>query len=462
MLHDSTEERLFPKLEPEVLQCLREHGSERTIHDGEFLFREGELNQTFYAILDGKVRVTKRLNGDQQLLVVHEAGSFTGEISLLTGEKAVATGQAVGETRVIVVGIPELQQVIAACPSLSQTLLTALTGRAREVGRAQMQQEKLASLGKLSAGLAHEINNPAAAAMRAVSVLRENIDRLQLSSIKNDGRFTEQQRARLLKVRQDLSQTPDALLGPLERSDREEELSQWLEDHDVPEAWELSPALVNAGVTNVCLHDLGEELHSEELTGALTWMVDALQVNSLAKEVESSVARISDLVKSMKEYSFMDQAAFQEIDIHQGLDNTLKMFAYRLKSGVKLVRNYDHGLPKICAYASELNQVWTNIIDNALDAMDGQGTLTVTTSPSCDGVMVEIGDTGPGIPADIQTHIFDPFFTTKPVGEGTGLGLDISRRIIVNHHGGSVSVHSKPGDTRFQILLPLEPPKEKR
>src|SRR5579883_1397321 len=197
MLHDATEERLFPKLEPEVLDCLREHGVEQTIRDGEFLFREGEINQKFYAILEGQVRITKRLNGSHQLLVVHEAGDFTGEISLLTGEKAVATGQAIGDTRVIVVESRELQQVIASCPSLSQIILTAMTGRAREVGRAQMQQEKLASLGKLSAGLAHEINNPAAAAVRAVSLLGENIKRVQLASVQHDCRFSEGQRQRL-------------------------------------------------------------------------------------------------------------------------------------------------------------------------------------------------------------------------------------------------------------------------
>lgn len=463
MLHNPLEERLFPTLPPEVLECLRENGRERDLKDGELLFREGDLLQHFYAIMSGRVRVTKRVGSENQLLTIHEPGGFTGEISLLTGEKAIATGQAIGDVHVIEVETRDLQRLTAECPTLSQMILPAMTARAREVGQTLLQQEKLASLGKLSAGLAHELNNPAAAARRAVSHLRESIAKVQRMSIQYDCRYNDGQREKVIKIQEELAgKDLEAIpLDPLARSDQEQEVSEWLDDRGIADAWDLAPSLVETGVTVDCLEQLGSALEGPALEAALSWLDATVRMDDLASEVESSMEKISRIVKDMKEYSFMDQATLQEIDIHHTLESTLRMFSHRLKGEVNVVREYDRTLPKICAHGSELNQVWTNLIDNALDAMNGRGTLTVRTAPACDDmVLVTIADTGPGIPAEIQSRIYDPFFTTKEPGKGTGLGLDTTRRIVGQRHGGTIKVYSQPGDTRFEVRLPRQPPKD--
>lgn len=463
MVHDPSEERLFPTLPAEALECLRENGRELEFDNGQFLFREGDRLQHFYVVLEGRVRVTKRMATDQQLLAVHEPGQFTGEISMFAGEKALATGQAIGRVRVIEVQTRDLPRLSAECPKLGETIFTAMSGRANEVSRVMLQQEKLASLGKLSAGLAHELNNPAAAASRAVSHLREAILRVQRLSLSHDSRLDEGQRATALRVQQELeTRTATELvpLDPVARSDREQEIGDWLDEHSVPDPWDLAPSLVEAGVTTSCLNDLGQALQGEALQGVLTWLDATLRMDELARAVQSSTERISGIVAAMKDYTYMDQAALQEVDIHQGIETTLKIFSDKLKGGIQVQREYDRTLPKVCAYGGELNQVWTNLIDNALDAMNGKGTLTVRTAPSCEGVLVTVADTGPGIPTDIQNKVFDPFFTTKPVGQGTGLGLDTTHRIVVARHGGAIKLHSAPGDTRFEITLPLQPPKE--
>jgi signal transduction histidine kinase len=249
-------------------------------------------------------------------------------------------------------------------------------------------------------------------------------------------------------------------LDPLTRSDREDEISNWLEEHGVRNGWEMASPLAGAGLTTAVLDQLAGSLQGETLRAAIGWVQVGIQVSELAADVEASAARISDLVRVMKEYSYMDQSTFHELDVHRGLDSTLRMFAHRMKGGVKLVKEYSTDAPKICGYGNELNQVWTNLIDNALDAMGGRGTLVVRTQPESDGVMVEIVDSGPGISADIQDRVFEPFFTTKGVGQGTGLGLDISYRIVNNRHGGTIRVASKPGETRFQVWLPKNPPKQ--
>jgi len=248
----------------------------------------------------------------------------------------------------------------------------------------------------------------------------------------------------------------------LAQSDREEALIGWLEQQGIDQGWQLAPTLIAAGVDEDRLHALAAQINTKDLAKALTWLEATLTVSGLVQEVEQSTARISELVKAIKAYSYMDQAPLQEMDLHQGLENTLTILQHKLKHGITIKREYDRTLPLICAYGSELNQVWTNLIDNAIAAMNAQGELTIRTARDRTDVLVEIADTGSGIPADIQSRIFEPFFTTKGVGEGSGLGLDVTRRIVVQRHKGDIRVSSQPGDTRFQVRLPIQPPKDSK
>lgn len=325
-----------------------------------------------------------------------------------------------------------------------------------------VQQEKLASLGKMAAGLAHELNNPAAAMVRTVQSLRSAISRVALRGMQYDCRFDSAQRPvleELQKFAREHASDPETL-SPLDRSDREESMAEWLDENGVANSWDMAPGLVNAGLTRQCLTSLSGRLKADTLGAALTWIEADLTTNQLASELESASCRISDLVKAMKQYTYMDQAQFQEIDIHDGLDSTLKIFSHRTKNGVEVHRDYDRSIPKIHAYAGELNQLWTNLIDNALDAMGGAGVLSVITRSRGHEVTVTIADTGAGIPDEIRDRIFEPFVTSKPAGKGTGLGLEIAHRVVVNRHQGRIKVDSKPGDTRFTVTLPVQQRKD--
>jgi len=246
-------------------------------------------------------------------------------------------------------------------------------------------------------------------------------------------------------------------LDPLATSDAEDELSDWLEDHGIRDGWQLAPTFVQAGLTAEWLDRVRDCVGDQMLEPALRWLNYTVETELLMNEIEDSTTRVSTLVGAARQYSQLDRAPFQVVDVHDLLDSTLLMMSAKIGKGVNLEKDYDRSLPPIPAYPSELNQVWTNLIENALQAMDGSGTLTIRTARDGGSVLVEIGDTGPGIPADLQKRVFEPFFTTKPVGQGTGLGLDISWRIVVNKHHGDLRVESVPGDTRLQVRLPLTP-----
>jgi signal transduction histidine kinase len=319
------------------------------------------------------------------------------------------------------------------------------------------QRQQLLALGALSAGLTHELNNPAAAALRANAALRDRVAgmRHKLAMLAK-----EDVDPRLLRLLVDVQEeavqaVPEApKLTPIQESEREDALSEWLDEHGVPDGWELAPIFVGAGTTPEFLDRVADQAPPAMLEGAVRWLAYTLETELLMHEITDSVARISSLVAAAKQYSNMDRAPHERVDIHAGLKSTLVMLASKLE-GIEVVKDFDRSLPKIPVYAGELNQVWTNLIDNAVQAMDGHGTLTVRTSMDGDRVRVEIGDTGPGVPEKLRRRIFEPFFTTKPVGQGTGLGLDISYRIVVGRHGGDLTVESQPGDTRFIVRLPL-------
>jgi signal transduction histidine kinase len=322
------------------------------------------------------------------------------------------------------------------------------------------QRERLLALGSLSAGLTHELNNPAAAAIRATSTLRERVAgmRHKLGMIAA-GPYDRISLEKLIQLQeQAVEQVAKAKpLEPLEAADREDELSDWFDEHEVRAGWEIAPTFVQAGLDVAWLETVARTVDESILEGAVRWLNYTIETELLMTEIEDATTRVSTLVAAAKQYSQLDRAPFRPVDVHELLDSTLMMLGRKIGDRITVVKDYDLDLPEVPVYAAELNQVWTNLIDNAISAMDGVGTLTVRTARDEDRLLVEIGDTGPGVPPEIKDRIFEPFFTTKPVGSGTGLGLDISWRIVVNKHRGDLSVRSVPGDTRFQVRIPLTP-----
>ncbi len=372
------------------------------------------------------------------------------------------SARAVTDCEFWVIGAAEFGEKFREWFPMAMHLLEGLTMGFRSSQVIIGQRERLLSLGRLSAGLTHELNNPAAAAVRATATLRELVSKIRrklvhLATADVDPKalvaLTDLQEAAVEKM------AKAEKLSPMEVSEAEDEISGWLDDHGIDDGWDLAPTLVAAGVDSEWLDEVAETVPAS-LADGLHWVTYALEIEQLMGEIEDSTGRISHLVAAAKQYSQMDRAAHQDIDVRDGLKSTLVMLSHKIKErGINVVKDFDHSLPTVPAHPAELNQVWTNLIDNAIYAMAEGGTLTVRTVREDGWVLVEICDTGAGIPVEMQQKIFEPFFTTKPVGEGTGLGLDISYRVIAQRHGGDLRVVSHPGDTRFQVRLPLtEPP----
>jgi signal transduction histidine kinase len=463
MLLDPNADALFPALTGEALELVRAEGTEIEVEAGTVLFAEGATDHDFFVILEGEVRATRRVRGQEQLLAVYGPGHFTGEISMLTGGPALATDRASERSRVVRVARDRFRRLIAECPAVASVVLTAMSGRATDIDAQLRQQEKMAALGKMSAGLAHELNNPAAAAARSAGQLRESLRYLQDLGLQRDRPFTPDERREMFGVQKEALATiaqreERPPLDPVQQSDLEDALTEWLEAHGAANAWRLAPILAAAGIGPERLTAIASRIGDDSLLRILPWVEGLLSVADLLDQVEQSTARISELVTAIKEYSYMGQAAQQEIDLHDGLESTLRILAFKLrKANIEVVRDYDRTLPKVCAHGSELNQVWTNLIDNAIDAMkeSGGGTLTLRTSRHRDEAIVDVMDDGPGIPESVQSHMFEPFYTTKGVGEGSGLGLDIARRIVRTSHKGEIRFESRPGATCFEVRLPI-------
>jgi len=459
LIDDLRKIEVFADLPEEHLAWLVEKFEEMRFQPGEILAREGDPVENLIVILEGEIRVQRDSDPDS-IIFTGYAGQISGVLPYSRLSRYPGTSRAVLPTRMLRLHKDWFPEMLQRIPLLGQRLVALMADRIRETTRRETQRDKLMALGKLSAGLAHELNNPAAAAQRAAASLREALETVRGASIRLARHaLSKEQTDLIIRFEQEAGQyTPAIPADPLAQSDREERIATWLEGRQVPQAWNVAPVLADAGVDIPKLESLATQVGDKVLGDALVRIASILTIGRLIREIEVSTRRISDLVHAIKEYSYMDQAAMQIVDLHQGLENTLTILHHRLKGGIQVVREYDKNLPKICAYGGELNQIWTNLISNAIEAMQGKGELRVRTARELDRVIVEIGDNGPGIPPAVLPHIFEPFFTTKGVGEGTGLGLDTVCRIIRNHHG-EIRVSSHPGDTRFQIYLPVTQPK---
>lgn len=449
---------VFADLGDEQLAWLASQCEEVRLAAGEIFMRPGDSVVWLVVILEGEVQYERAGDPDRPFFAA-SAGQVTGYLPYSRLTQSGGTGRAVVPTRLARLHKDHIPEMLQRLPQIGQRLVGIMSDRIREVTKIETQRDKLMALGKLSAGLAHELNNPAAAAQRAAASLREALETARDASIRLARHaLSPGERDAILRFERAAQQErPPADADPLAQSDREERVAAWLGGREIAEPWKLAPGLADAGVETAALEELAGEVGEKVVGDALTRIVSLLSIGRLIGEIENSTKRISDLVRAIKEYSYMDQAPLQEIDLHRGIESTLTILAHRLKQGVTVVRDYDPGLPRVCAYGGELNQIWTNLIDNALDAMNGQGELRIRTRRNLERVLVEIGDNGPGIPPEIQSRIFDPFFTTKGVGQGTGLGLDTASRIAQKHHG-DIRVISKSGDTRFLVDLPIAQP----
>jgi signal transduction histidine kinase len=451
---------MFDGLSDDQLSELMDAADEVPFETGDVLFREGEPADSWWVLLAGELELVRRLeHGEGVVAVMSRPGLWAGGFRAWTEAAGyLATGRAATSGRMLRVPSPVLGDRVRAWFPFGVHLIEGFFQTVRSMEALSRQREALLALGGLAAGLAHEINNPASAAVRAVQALEESCESL-LSSLVDlaERSLRAEQFVGLDALRRELDTASAATIDPLALADSEEALLAWLESHDVAAGWSIASALAAAGVDLGWCERASRILDRETLEPGLLWVASTLSMASQLMTVRDSTSRISALVADAKIYSQVDRASFQVIDVSQGIASTLSMLAHKLPDGVKVIREFSHDAPTIEAYPGELNQVWTNLINNAVDAIgeNGEvGTLRISTRAENGGVLVEIADTGPGMPPDVQARAFEPFYTTKDVGKGTGLGLDISRRIIVQRHHGQISIDRRDGETVFSVWLP--------
>jgi signal transduction histidine kinase len=450
---------IFDGLRDDQLAELVEGGTEVRIEPGVELFHEGEHADYWWLLVDGAIDLVRHVGREDTVVARMDApGRWAGGFRAWDEHGVyLATGRGVTAGRVLRVPAEVLRERSNSWFPFGGHLIQGLYHTARSIESTARQRESLVALGTLAAGLAHEINNPASAATRAVDALQTASETLlsSLGRLAHD-EITAEQFTALDALRREIEPVmadPD----PLVRSDREQALSSWLTRHGIAREWAIAPPLAAAGVDPAWCARATTVLEGSALEPGLEWVASTLSVATLLGELKEATRRISELVAAVRSYSQMDRASMQHIDVADGLDSTLVMLGHKLPDGVTVVREYGAGVPRIEAYASELNQVWSNVIDNALDAMDGTGTLRLETRFEGDSVVVEIGDTGPGMPPQVAARAFEAFYTTKDVGRGTGLGLDIARRIVMERHGGTITIDSRPGATVLRVRIPVRP-----
>jgi signal transduction histidine kinase len=445
---------VFADLPDDQLDWFLSQSQELNLKAGEVYAQQGTPADAMFVILAGLLQGRGERGGETFIFDL-EPGEVTGILPFSRMKTFTVSGRAVTDSRALRFPAAMFPQLVQKMPELTQRLVGLMSDRIREVTRLEQQQDRLASLGKLSAGLAHELNNPASAAKRAASQLRHMLKKIRDASVELGKRvLTPAQKAEIEKLEASFTQQDIVPPDPLTQSDLEDQIDSLLRSHGQNDLWMLAAGLAKRNIKPEVVESLFANLEGDTARAALVRIAASVEIASLVHEIESSTARISDLVGAIKEYTHMDQSPVQNVDVIKSLETTLTILNHKLKQGVVVQRDYQPIPLLVNSFGSELNQVWTNIIDNAIDAMHGQGELRVRTYKDDGCVVIEIGDNGPGIPSEVEPHIFEPFFTTKGVGEGTGLGLDTVQRIVKKHRG-NIQVSSKPGDTRFQIWLPL-------
>jgi len=456
---------LFEKLTDAQLEWLCQRGRVEVFPAGP-VYAEGDPATAFYVLLDGTVMLSRRVGSDDiDAGRTSERGVYGGAWLAYLGDRVPqlypSSMRAAEPSRFFVLDAAVFAQLMREWFPTAVHLLEGGLLYRTNLQQLTGQRERLLALGSLSAGLTHELNNPAAAAVRATGSLRDRISglRRKLGAIAGGGWDSTALQTLVQLQGEAADRVPKApVLSPLQASDLEDAITDWLDSREIGDGWQLAPAFVAAGLDVAWLERVAATVGGETLEGALRWLACTVETELLMDEIEDATTRISTLIGAAKQYSQLDRAPHQVVDVHELLDSTLLMLSGKIPPGVRVVKDYDRSLPAIPAYAAELNQAWTNLIDNAVSAMGETGVLTVRTGTDQDRVFVDICDTGPGVPPEIRDRIFEPFFTTKPVGQGTGLGLDITWRIVVNKHHGDVRVESVPGDTRFRVRLPVTDP----
>ncbi len=449
---------LFAGLPDDDLRAICEGSEEVILEPGEQLFAEGDVGDRAYVIVEGEVEVVKQSADRDVLLAVRGSGDVIGEMALIENSPRSAAVRAKDKVKLMAIRKEQLEHLLATSLSATRAMFYTILARWRGTEAMLRQGEKMAQLGTLTAGVAHELNNPAAAVRRGADQINNAISRFAEARGKlGNADFTEDE---LQALEEETTRTMSVaarppILDPLERSDREGEVESALEDANVENAWELASPLASLGYDADAISELSERFSDDKMTAVANVLATAYDVYNLLAEIGQGAGRISEIVKALKSYSYLDQAPVQEVDIHEGIDDTLLILRSKLKDGVIVHRDYGD-LPRIQAHGSELNQVWTNLLDNAIDAISGEGDLYIRTSTDDGFVVVDIEDHGAGIPGDIQGRVFDAFFTTKPPGKGTGMGLDITYNIVVYKHHGAISLTSEPGMTVFTVRLPVD------
>ena len=452
---------LFDRVADERLADWAAAAEERWYEPGEALVTAGEVDVPFSLLLDGAFDAYFVIDGREEQENRHTAPTWVGAILAISDVEAQVTLRAAERSRAARIAPEPFRRLLFETPVAFTRVMRVFRPVLARIEGATVQREKLAALGQMSAGLAHELNNPASAAKRSAAALADALDVLDgsIAAFVEAGIERDEAECFVALKREALerARTAPARDG-LAAADAEDAVGEWLEQHGVPDAWQLAEPLASAGLDAAWLDRVAEASRGA-LPIAVRWVPTSLSARSLSDDLRESTDRMSNLVKAIKAYTYMDQAALQEIDVHEGLDATLTILHHKLKhTDIDVERRYALDLPRVCFYGSELNQVWTNLLDNAIDALGDRGTITITTAPwNTSGVEVTIADDGPGIPEDAQRRVFEPFYTTKAVGSGTGLGLDTTMRIVRDRHAGDVRLRSRPGETAFTVRLPRSP-----